>query len=144
MNRAARVKWKSMDELDPAVKIGVAANLARYYTTEGRGLLSPLVRLLKDTLGEAVEVQMAGGFFSKKEIAGVAFTLGEWRYMLQDAGGDPKSGPLSAKRVRLVRGIALKTEELSMSDWMEEVGLALEVEAQKNEATHAALSKWVW
>lgn len=133
-----------MDELDPAVKIGVAANLAHYYTNEGRGLLSPLARLLQDALGEEVEIHRAGGFFAKKEMSGLAFTLGEWRYALEDAGGDPKTGPLAATRTRVVRGIALKTEELSMSDWMEEVGLALEVEAQKNEAAHAALSKWVW
>ena len=133
-----------MDELDPALKFGVAANLAHYYTKEGRGLLSPLTRLLQEALGEEVEVHMAGGFFSKKELSGVSFTLGEWRYSLEDAGGDPKSGPLAAKRTRVVRGIALKTEELPTDAWLEEVGLALEIEAQKNEATHAALSKWVW
>ncbi|BCM90508.1 hypothetical protein IAD21_02362 [Abditibacteriota bacterium] len=133
-----------MDELDPAVKIGVAANLSRYYTAEGRGLLSPLARLLKDALGEAVELQMTGGFFSKKELSGVSFTLGEWRYALEDGGGDRRTGPLVAKRTRVVRGIALKTEDLPVSTWLEEVGLALEVEAQNNEATHAALSKLVW
>ena len=133
-----------MDELDPAVKIGVAANLARHYSAEGRDLLSPLARLLQSALGERVEMQMAGAFFSKKALTGVIFTLGEWRYSLQDAGGDPKSGPLAAKRTRVVRGIALKTEELPVSAWLEEVGLALEVEAQSSEATHAALSKWVW
>lgn len=133
-----------MDELDPAVKIGVAANLARYYSTEGRGLLSPLARLLQDSLGSAVELQMAGGFFSKKELVGLTFTLGEWRYSLTDAGGDKKAGPLVARRTRVVRGIALKTEELPMAAWLEEVGLALEVEAQTNQEAHAALSKWVW
>jgi len=133
-----------MDELDPAVKLGVSANLARYYATEGRGLLSPLATLLQNTLGERVELHMAGGFLSKKVLSGVAFTLGEWRYALEDAGGDPKSGPLVAKRMRIVRGVALKTDELPVAQWLEEVGLALEVEAQNNEAAHAALSKWVW
>ena len=133
-----------MDELDPAVRLGVSANLARYYATEGRGLLAPLATLLRNTLGERVELFMAGGFLSKKVLSGVAFTLGEWRYALEDGGGDPKSGPLVAKRIRVVRGVALKTDELPVAQWLEEVGLALEVEAQQNEETHAALSKWVW
>ena len=133
-----------MDELDPAVKLGVAANLARHFATEGRDLLSPLASLLQSALGERVELQMAGGWFSKKVLSGLAFTLGEWRYALEDAGGDLKSGPLSAKRTRVVRGVALKTDELSVEQWLEEVGLALEVEAQRNEAAHAALSKFVW
>jgi len=138
------VKWKAMDELDPAMKFGVAANLAKYYASEGRDLLSPLARLLSDTLGERLETRMSGGFLQKKTLSGLSFTLGEWRYALEDAGGNPKSGALSAKRTRVVRGIALKTEELPVATWLEEVGLALEVEAQNNEATHAALSKWVW
>ncbi|RYX86091.1 hypothetical protein EON83_02410 [bacterium] len=133
-----------MDELDPAVKIGVAANLARYYSAEGRGLLAPLTRLLQDSLGDVVEVQMTGGFFSKKELTGVAFTLGEWRYALEDEGGNRRSGALVAKRSRIVRNIALKTEVLPVAAWLEEVGLALEVEAQNNQMAHAALSKWVW
>lgn len=49
-----------------------------------------------------------------------------------------------AKRTRVVRGIALKTEELPVAAWLEEVGLALEVEAHSNQAAHEALSKWVW
>ena len=133
-----------MDELDPAVKIGVAAHLARHYASEGRDLLVPLARLLQNALGERVETHMSGGFFSKKMLTGVTFTLGEWRYTLEDAGGDPKSGPLAAKRMRVVRGIALKTEEIPVAQWMEEVGLALEVEAQTSEAAHAALSQWVF
>lgn len=129
---------------DDSMKLGVAANLAKHYAGEGRHLLSPLARLFKDTLGERAEVKMAGGFLSKKEICGVVLRLGEWTYALEDAGGDPKSGPLAATRTRIVRGIALKTEEMPVAQWLEEVGLALEVEAQQNQAMHEALTKWVW
>jgi hypothetical protein len=128
-----------MDELEPAIRIGVAANLAKHYAAEGRDLLSPLARLLEDSLGERVKTKMAGGFLSKKHLVGLAFTLGEWRYALDDVGGI-----LHAKRTRVVRGIALKTEEVPVGAWLEEVGLALEVEAQSNQSTHDALSKYVW
>lgn len=128
-----------MDELEPAIKIGVAANLAKHYAAEGRDLLSPLARLLEDSLGERVETKMAGGFLSKKHLVGLTFTLGEWRYSLEGV-----SGALQGKRTRVVRGIALKTEDVPVALWLEEVGLALEVEAQSNQATHDALSKYVW
>lgn len=134
-----------MDEnLENSLKIGVAANLARHYAGEGRDLLSPLARLFTEALGERTEIKMAGGFLSKKVISGLSLHLGEWTYTLEDAGGDPKSGPLAATRTRTVRGIALKTEEIPVATWLEEVGLALEVEAQTNQGTHEALSKWVW
>jgi hypothetical protein len=132
------------NNLEDSLKLGVAANLARHYAGEGRALLSPLARLFADTLGERAEIKMSGGFLSKKVITGVVLHLGEWSYTLEDAGGDPKSGPLVATRTRRVRGIALKTEDLPMAAWLEEVGLALEVEAQSNQAIHEALSRWVW
>lgn len=128
-----------MDELEPAIKIGIAANLAKHYAAQGRDLLSPLSRLLGDALGERVEIKMAGGFLSKKHLVGLAFTLGEWRYSLEGIGG-----VLTGKRTRVVRGIALKTEEVAVAQWLEKVGLALEVEARSNQATHDALSKYVW
>jgi hypothetical protein len=133
-----------MDNFEHSLRIGVAANLAHYYAKAGRDLLSPLAKLFTEALGDRVEVKMTGGFLAKKSICGLALTLGEWSYILEDAGGDPKSGPLVAKRIRIVRGIALKTDELTIADWLEEVGLALEVEAQNNQKTHEALSKWVW
>ncbi len=132
------------DNLEDSLKLGVAANLATHYAGEGRDLLSPLARLFADALGERAEIKMAGGFLAKKVISGLILHLGEWSYALQDAGGDPKSGPLVASRTRRVRGIALKTEDLPMATWLEEVGLALEVEAHTNQAMHEALSKWVW
>lgn len=134
-----------MDEnLENSLKIGVAANLTKHYAGAGRDLLAPLATLFTDALGDRAEVRMAGGFLSKKVISGLTLDLGEWSYALEDAGGDPKTGPVVAKRTRIVRGIALKTEELPVAEWLEEVGLALEVEAQNNQSMHQALSKWVW
>lgn len=134
-----------MDEtLDNSLKIGVAAKLAGYYAGAGRDLLTPLAQLFVDALGERTEVKMAGGFLSKKVIRGLVLHIGEWSYTLEDAGGDPKSGPLVARRTRVVRGIAVKSEDIAVAQWLEEVGLALEVEAATNQTAHEALSKWVW
>ncbi len=127
-----------MDELEPAIKMGVAANLARYYSEEGHDLLLSLARLLQDALGERVQIHRAGGFLSKKHPVGFAFTLGEWRYSLDDV-----HGTLGAKRTHFVRGIALKSEDVPVAAWLEEVGMALEAEAQHNQAARDALSKWV-
>lgn len=132
------------ESFDKALKIGVAANLAEHYAKEGRDLLPPLATLLEGALGDRVEVRRTGGILTKKVVCGLTVNLGEWRYVLEDAGGDPKTGPLIAKRTRIVRGVALKTEVLPMDVWLEEIGLALEVEAQNNRAVQEALSKWVW
>ena len=127
-----------MDELEPAIKIGVAANLARYYSAEGHDLLLSLAGLLQEVLGERTQIHRAGGFLAQKHLVGFAFTLGEWRFSLDDV-----HGALSAKRTHFVRGIALKSEDVPVAAWLEEVGAALEAEAQHNQAARDALSKWV-
>src|SRR5437764_6481139 len=95
------------------VKIGVASALARQAAADQRELLDDLGRLLEGTLPEAV-VERKGGLFSPGRTHSIRIDLGANRYVLQDAG----RGPLQAKRIHVVRGIALKTEEIAIDEWL--------------------------
>jgi hypothetical protein len=121
------------------VKFGVAASLAKQYGADQRTFLELLASMLEAALPGEAEVTRHGGLFSKKTIGRVAVSLGENRYALEDPG----KGNLRATRTRIVRGIALKTEELPVQDWVTELGAFLEERARTSQAAREALSRLV-
>ena len=98
-----------------------------------------LAGLLQTILPEDTKVDHAGGLFSKKSVKRVAVTLGDTRYTLEAEG----HRPLAASRTRIVRGIALKTEPVTVDEWLAELGAALDERAKTSAATRAALSRIV-
>ena len=56
------------------------------------------------------------------------------RYAIEDS-----HGRVTATRTQVVRGIALKTEPLSVEDWIQEVGAAIAGEVDRNKAARDAL-----
>lgn len=126
-------------ERDGWLKLGVAAELAKNYAQEGSGFLRSLALMLQAALPRETEVMQRGGWFAKKETSGVLVTLGEDRLSLEDIGRG-----LRATRTRIVRGIALKTEEISVEEWLQELGATLDERARTNRATRDALEKMVW
>lgn len=65
------------------------------------------------------------------ELDGVAFSLEQSRRGFE------------YRRAKIVRGIALKTETLSLSEWLSSLTQALWQEAQKSEATREALERFL-
>jgi hypothetical protein len=61
-----------------------------------------------------------GGMFGQGRVEGVETDLGDWRYALRLEHGQPV-----AERTHVVRGIALKTERLSLDAWLDELSAAL-------------------
>ncbi len=54
-----------------------------------------------------------------------------------------RHGSLTAKVMKLVRGIVLKTTEISVEQWTEEVAQQLAQMAKQSAQTRAALNKFV-
>jgi len=121
------------------LKFGVAAALSKQYGADQRAFLAMLASMLEAALPGEVEVARQGGLFSKKTIRSVTITLTDNRYTLEDPG----RGNLRATRTRVVRGIALKTEELPMQDWVTEIGAFLDERARTSQAAREALSRLV-
>src|SRR5438477_10374790 len=118
------------------LKLGVAAAFARQYAAEGRGFLESLAKKLGALLPEETEVKR-GGLFGSGPVRLVRIRLGDARYALEDPG----RGPLRATRTRVVRGIALKTEEIPVEQWVSDLGDRLEEHARTSAAAHAALAR---
>lgn len=116
-------------------RLGVAAALGREYAADARAFLPYLARMLEGAMPDETEVRTQG--FFKKTIVGVGLDLGGTRYSVDDPG----RGPLVAARTQVVRGIALKTEPLSLEECLAELERALENRARENASARRALGQ---
>lgn len=121
------------------VKVGVAAELAKQYAADQRALLDNLATMLESAFPGETLVIRKGGLFSKKNIAAIKVRFGEYSYNLEDPG----RGPLKASQTKIVRGIALKTEEIPVEDWLVVLGEELETHTRNHARAREALSKFV-
>jgi hypothetical protein len=92
-----------------------------------------LVTKLADVLGEQVEVQR-GGLLGRSRPKAVIVTLGDRRY---EAERDRER--VACRRRTVVRGIALKSEELDVAAWIDALSADLVDEAARNERARLAL-----
>lgn len=117
------------------VQMGVASALAREFAADQKHFLKLLATTLQQTLPGEAQVKTQG-WFSNKTIVGVSVLLGDCEYGIDDPG----RGPLFGWRKKIVRGIALKTETLSVPECLEDIGRALEERAQKSAEGRNALA----
>jgi hypothetical protein len=117
-------------------RVGVAAALAKQYSQDEREFLSLLAVFLEGALPNDTRVERKG-WFGKKTVCRVAVALDEFNYVLDDPG----RGPLQASRARVVRGVALKTEQLPVPQWIEVLSVAIDQRASTSQAAREALSK---
>ena len=121
-------------ETTGAIGLGVSAALAQEYQKDQREFLPLIASVLKSSLPNEVDIIETGLF--KKTVRGVAVRQGENKLVLEDTG----HGALQATFTRVVRGIALKSESLTVQEWVALVGDALEKSAKDNLAARNALA----
>lgn len=119
------------------LKLGVASALTREFEADARGFLALLADTVERALPDSTERHMAGGWLAKKSLIGFSITINQDRYRLEDSG----KGPLVATVTHIVRGIALKTETISVPEWLAEVGAAIDERLRTNMATRNALAE---
>lgn len=116
--------------------LGLSGALARNYAQDARGFLPLLAATLVEALPDETEVQRKGGLFQReKPVVKLFVTLGDHLYTLEDVG----RGPLLAQRVKIVRGIVLKTESMPVDSWLQELSAEIAARAQNNERAFFAL-----
>jgi hypothetical protein len=100
-------------------------------------LVEVLAEKLTGVLGSRVEVRRQGGRFKKPQrVVGLALDLGDEHLEVERSNRG-----LTCKKVHVVRGIALRTDELSFPDWVSSLVQLLAMEAKRSEATRAALDQ---
>jgi hypothetical protein len=126
---------------DGALAASIAGGLARGYEGDRDLFLALLVEALSPALGERLKVERSGNWFRRDgPIRRLRLDLDEDHFTL-DVG---KAGALTATRTRVVRGIALKTEELSVEAWLQAVSEAVASYARAHREALDALRRRVW
>jgi len=99
-----------------------------------------LAAKLEDALpAEATVTRERDGLFkSTTHVAQIAVDLPPFRYILAAGRGLP-----GATRVKIVGGIAIKTEKMGVDAWIEALAVALSVHARTSVSARAALERLV-
>ena len=92
---------------------------------------------LEGALPGQVVVERRGGLFGGgKRVRRIEVTLGDQRYE-----AEPDSGRVTCRRRSVVRGIALKTQELDLDAWIASLSRDLVEEADRTERGRQALAR---
>lgn len=117
--------------------MGVAGALAQGYMADSRAFLPSVAKLLQGAMPESVEILQKGLF--TKSIVGLIVKIGEDHYKLVDNG----QTKFEASHVHVVKGIALKTEPISVDTWIARVAEGFEAYARENAKAYAALQAFI-
>jgi hypothetical protein len=116
----------------------ILASSLRADLSDTKAFLGALAEKLCGALPSMCQVERKGGLFSKeKPVKSVSIDLGEYRYSIEHGG----HGGLRASRAKIVRGISLKTDELPVDTWIDELSRDLAAYAAKNSQARAALER---
>jgi hypothetical protein len=96
-----------------------------------------LATKLVAALPDQVEVERRGGLLgANKRVRRIEVTLGDQRYE-----AEPERGRVTCRRRSVVRGIALKTQELDLDAWIAALSQDLIEEADRSERGRQALAR---
>jgi len=114
--------------------MGVAGALERDYLKDQTFFVQQLAKMLLEAMPGEVETKTTG--FLKKTVVGVVVSFGDARYTFEK----PDHGPVFALKTKVVRGIALKSDEIDVGVALHELGEALEQRAAKSGQARTALA----
>ena len=100
--------------------------------------LEQLAARLSAALPDKVRVETKGGLFAKSHIAKLEVDLGEYVYTAMLEGHR-----LTARRAHVIRGIALKNQELQPAELIDALAAELHELAQHSDETRAALARFL-
>jgi len=114
------------------------ASSLRADTGDMKAFIEALAVKLEGALPQRARVERkADGLFSRtKHVQRISVELGENRYEIMHA-----AGRIQATVGKAVRGIVLKTEHLSLDDWIDQLSRELTVEANRSEQSRLALQR---
>lgn len=112
----------------------LAASL-RADASDLRAFVEALAAKLEASFPERTHVDR-GGLFGNKRVRRVGVELGECRFEL-----DHDDGRIQCRRRTVVRGVSLKSDELELDAWIDDLSQRLVEEAGRSERGRAALER---
>jgi hypothetical protein len=118
--------------------MSVAAAMSRQYTADSRVFLLSLADTLEMALPGEARIRRSGLLGgNSRPIRRIEIDFPEGRFGLEDPG----RGPLVATRTQVVRDVALKTEPVTVNDWIQAVSAAIARRAEESKATRDSLQQ---
>lgn len=129
-----------MDETDKALEVAILASMVKADKEQAADQLEMLATMLENALPERTTLKRAGWFMSKaRPVAELSVQFDEAGFLIVHS----KHGSISAKEQKIVRGISLKSTDISMEVCIERIASELGKLAEKNSATRESLRKFV-
>ncbi|MGI8554405.1 MAG: hypothetical protein ACR2PL_27000 [Dehalococcoidia bacterium] len=123
---------------DPERDIDLLTASLRADAADGHVFLQALAVKLEGALPGQVHIERGGGLFSHENpVKAIEVELGEHAFRVHDRG----HGRLEGQRQRVVRGIVLKSENLSLDQWIAELAAELGRLAASSERGREALER---
>lgn len=128
------------DELDNPLQVELLAASLRADTTDLKAFMEALAVKLGGALPEQTVVTRQNKLFSRDHpVREILVTLGEYQYRISRE----QQGPLITLRAKVVRGIVLKTDQVPMEQWVEELAVGLARQATQSAQARAALEHFL-
>jgi hypothetical protein len=122
------------------LQVEMLAAALRANSTDLKAFMEALAAKLQGSLPDRTKVMRQGGLFSRDHpVKEINVTLGDYQYRISRE----RQGPLNTDRVKVVRGIVLKTEQVPMNQWIEDLAAALAEEAAHSTEAHIALERFL-
>ena len=122
-------------ENDPLIQIGVSGALAKKYSEDQRAFAEELADSLVRALPAETAIERKGGLFGPKKLTAISVQLADAIFRLEL----PAQGRLQPERIKVVRGIKLKTEAMDMQSWLQALGAAIAEHTSTNLSARDAL-----
>jgi hypothetical protein len=122
--------------VEPGSDFDLLAASLRADATDLEAFVEALATKLEASFPGLVRVERKGGLLSKKRVERLAVALGDHSFELERDGGS-----VSCRRRNVVRGIALKNEELGVERWIDDLSAELLRAANESERGRLALQR---
>jgi ATP-dependent Clp protease ATP-binding subunit ClpA len=127
------------ENLDQALAVDVLAAALRMDHQESGDLLEFLAKKLEQSLPQNTTVTRGGWFLSKNHpVQEIMVRFEDYHYQIVR-----EQHAVTAKVLKLVRGVVLKTTVIPVEQWTDEVAQQLAELAGRNGQTRIALNKFV-
>lgn len=128
------------DEISEPMRTELFAASLRADKADLKTFLEALAVKMEGSLPDYTRVTRQGSIFSRERtVKEVMVSLGDYQYRIDRK----RQGPLVAVRAHVVRGIVLKTEQIPVDQWIEELSEALAQLAGRSAQSRAALERFL-
>lgn len=128
------------DEFGEPLQVDMLAASLRADSTDLKAFLEALAVKLEGALPTQTAVMRQNRLFSREHpIREIIVTLGEYQYRIVHE----QRQPLITQRAKTVRGIVLKTDQMSMDQWINELATDLAQEANQSSQARIALERFL-